>query len=536
MFAATDVPWSVNIFGDSMTRAMSYELPTLRIRACHFFAGLLWLHVPVVIAIALSNHAAPLRLSLIMALAAAVGTIAAQRCPGSLTARLIIAAALTVGPALMVCAGMGEWQIDWHLYFFVVFGMLVAFVDWRPIVLSAVLTAGHNLLLDLLFPNAVFPEPGLERVALHASMVLTECIVLIWITGRMKRLFEDATATHERLAREVENHARAQQAAHLGSWERDLRTGSVTWSDELYRICGLKREEASPPRDPGAFDHPDDASMVADAVARARDSRENYRIDHRIVRADGVDRWIQERGEFVYAADGTPTHVLGIAFDITERKEAEALLAHQAHHDLLTGLANRRLLYDNLTRALAGARRDGSMVAVLFIDLDGFKAVNDRLGHVTGDHFLKVVAVRLRERVRPSDLVARIGGDEFAIVVPRLSKAEHAAEIAQDIVEGCLRPYQVDGMELYASASIGVALSPLDATDADGLIRAADAAMYKAKKDGGASFRFYTTALHERACARHAPERNEFTLHYQPIVVSLGQAVAFEALPPSSSA
>lgn len=101
MFAATDVPWSVNIFGDSMTRAMSYELPTLRIRACHFFAGLLWLHVPVVIAIALSNHAAPLRLSLIMALAAAVGTIAAQRCPGSLTARLIIAAALTVGPALI---------------------------------------------------------------------------------------------------------------------------------------------------------------------------------------------------------------------------------------------------------------------------------------------------------------------------------------------------------------------------------------------------------------------------------------------------
>lgn len=176
------------------------------------------------------------------------------------------------------------------------------------------------------------------------------------------------------------------------------------------------------------------------------------------------------------------------------------------------------------------------MVAVLFIDLDGFKAVNDRLGHVTGDHFLKVVAVRLRERVRPSDLVARIGGDEFAIVVPRLSKAEHAAEIAQDIVEGCLRPYQVDGKELYASASIGVALSPLDATDADGLIRAADAAMYKAKKDGGASFRFYTTSLRSGVCARHAPERNEFTLHYQPIVISSGQAVAFEALPPSSSA
>jgi len=194
--------------------------------------------------------------------------------------------------------------------------------------------------------------------------------------------------------------------------------------------------------------------------------------------------------------------MLGIAFDITERKEAEALLAHQAHHDLLTGLANRRLLYDNLTRALAVARREGSMVAVLFIDLDGFKASNDRLGHLTGDRFLKAVAARLRERVRPSDTVARIGGDEFAIILSAVAKAEHAAEIAQDILEGCLRPYHVDGDELRASASIGVALSPLDANDADGLLRAADAAMYKSKEDGGASFHFYTTAMQERACAR----------------------------------
>ena len=523
---------------------MPYDLRILRVRASQFFAGLLWLHVLVVISIALSNHVAPLRVGTLMAVMAAVSTLAAWRSPGSLTTRLVIASALTVAPALMVYAGRGDWQIDWHMYFFVVFGMLVAFVDWRPIVLSAVLTAGHHLFLNLVFPNGVFPEPGLGRVALHAGMVATECIVLIWITVRMKPLFDDAAATHERLAREVENHARAQQTAHLGSWERDLRTGAVRWSDELYRICGLERDKASPPRDPGAFDHPDDASMVAAAVAHARDFRESYRVDHRIVRLDGVERWIQERGEFAYADDGTPTHMLGIAFDITDRKEAETLLAHQAHHDLLTGLANRRLLYENLTRALAGARRDGSMVAVLFIDLDGFKAINDKFGHVTGDHFLKAVAARLSERVRPTDTVARIGGDEFAIVVPTLSKAQHAADIAQDIVEGCLRPYHVDGQELYASASIGVALSPLDATDADGLIRAADAAMYKAKEDGGGSFRFHTTTLHEPAYARvaleydlrHAVERNEFTVHYQPIVASSWQTVGLEALPPTSSA
>jgi len=237
-----------------MNPAMPYDLRILRVRASQFFAGLLWLHVLVVISIAQSNHVAPLRVGTLMAVAAAVSTLAAWRSPGSLTTRLVIATALTVAPALMVYAGMGDWQIDWHVYFFVVFGMLVAFVDWRPIVLSAILTAGHHLFLNLVFPNGVFPEPGLARVALHAGMVATECIVLIWITVRMKRLFEDAADTHERLTREVENHARAQQTAHLGSWERDLRTGSVMWSDELYRICGLERE-ASPPRDPGAFDH-----------------------------------------------------------------------------------------------------------------------------------------------------------------------------------------------------------------------------------------------------------------------------------------
>jgi len=514
------------------------DLATLRARASRFFAGLLWLHVPVVIAIAISSHVAPGRVGSIMAFAAAVATLAAWRYPRSLLGQLTVAGAMTLAPALMVYAGQGAWQVDWHMYFFVVFGMLVAFVDWRPIALSAALTAGHHLFLDLLFPSGVFPEPGLERVALHAGIVLTECVVLFWVIAQMRRLIETSAINQERLIREVANHARAQKTAHLGSWERDLQAGSVMWSEEMYRICGLQCEGSSPPKEPGAFDHPEDASMVARALASARDKGDSYDVDHRVVRPDGVVRWIQEQGNFTYAADGTPTHMLGTAFDITERKEAEALLIHQASHDLLTGLPNRVLVYDRLMRALARARRDGSMVAVLFLNLDRFKAINDTLGRVTGDHFLQAVGARLCERVRPNDTVARIGGDEFAIVMPDLSQDGHAAEIAQDFVEACLRPYCVDGDELYASASIGVALSPLDGNSADALMRAAEAAMNKAKEDGGGSFHFYTAALQERVLARlalekdlrHALERNEFVLYYQPIVANSGRIVGFEAL------
>jgi len=174
-----------------------YDLATLRLHASRFFAVLLWLHVPVVAAIALSNGTSPLRVALLMAIAAAAGTGAVWRFGGTLPARLFVAAALTSGPAIMVYAGTGAWQIDWHMYFFVVFAMLVAYVDWRPIALSAAVTAGHHLLLDLVFPDGVFPEPGLGRVVLHAVMVVTECGVLFWLISQMQRLFAASAASLE---------------------------------------------------------------------------------------------------------------------------------------------------------------------------------------------------------------------------------------------------------------------------------------------------------------------------------------------------
>jgi HPt (histidine-containing phosphotransfer) domain-containing protein len=170
------------------------DLDELRLRASRAFAILLWGHVPVIAAIAYSNGVALWRPIVIMAIAAAIGSLFAWRAGSSLATRLVMAAALTVAPALMAYAGRGPWQIDWHMYFFVIFGMLVAYVDWRPIALSAVLATGDHLLLDLVFPASIVPESGFGRVFLHAAIVLVDCGVLFWIVSQMQRLFATSSA------------------------------------------------------------------------------------------------------------------------------------------------------------------------------------------------------------------------------------------------------------------------------------------------------------------------------------------------------
>jgi diguanylate cyclase (GGDEF)-like protein/PAS domain S-box-containing protein len=229
----------------------------------------------------------------------------------------------------------------------------------------------------------------------------------------------------------------------------------------------------------------------------------------------------------------------GVARDISERKRAEERISFQAYHDQLTHLPNRVLFLDRLGVALVSARRNRRLVALLFIDLDRFKLVNDTLGHAEGDELLKGVAARLQACLRRSDTLARMGGDEFTILLPELTQPEDATVIAEKVIEELRRPLNVAGHEIRATASIGVALYPADGEDPDTLLKHADIAMYHVKAAGKNSYAFFSTemnaAFHQRLTVendlRRALEGNELELRYQPqISLSRRQLVGMEAL------
>ena len=222
-----------------------------------------------------------------------------------------------------------------------------------------------------------------------------------------------------------------------------------------------------------------------------------------------------------------------------QRIESEARLAYLAQFDPLTGLPNRALLADRFSQMIVQANRRSSPVAVLFIDLDGFKAVNDTLGHAGGDRLLKTVAERLQSAVRSEDTVARISGDEFAIVLPELSRPDDAGLVAQKIIDSLAQSIEVQGSEIFVTASVGIAAFPADGPDAETLIGAADAAMYRAKQTGRNAYQFFTAEINLRSRARvqlgtelrKALEREEFALFYQPrYQLSTRRPVAAEAL------
>ncbi|WP_426208828.1 putative bifunctional diguanylate cyclase/phosphodiesterase [Massilia sp. TWP1-3-3] len=229
----------------------------------------------------------------------------------------------------------------------------------------------------------------------------------------------------------------------------------------------------------------------------------------------------------------------GVARDITDRKHAEEVISYQAYHDILTDLPNRMLFKDRLGLAVIQAKRKGAELAVMFIDLDRFKLVNDTLGHVKGDELLQQVALRLKECLRRGDTLARQGGDEFTIVLPELVQREDASAIAQKFLESLHQPFDLDGHEVHISASIGIAVYPHDGESIDELLRHADIAMYQVKALGKNGHSFYHDSMldvsHQKIALeqslRKALEQNELEMYYQPqIDVVTGRIVGAEGL------
>ena len=259
----------------------------------------------------------------------------------------------------------------------------------------------------------------------------------------------------------------------------------------------------------------------------------------RYLRKDGAVRWVNFTTSQFPSQAGEEPLVIGVVEDITERQEAEEHIRHLALHDALTDLPNRALLQDRLRQAMSEAQRKQTLMALLFLDLDRFKIVNDSLGHSVGDRMLCVVAERLGHHVRGSDTVSRLGGDEFVVVLTAIHDASDAARITAKLLESLAEPLIVDDHTLNVSASIGVSLYPMDGRDPETLLQHADTALYQAKASGRNNYQFFSQEMSVRARERlqlehdlrQALEQDEFRLHYQPqIDCFTGRVVAVEAL------
>jgi diguanylate cyclase (GGDEF)-like protein/PAS domain S-box-containing protein len=285
--------------------------------------------------------------------------------------------------------------------------------------------------------------------------------------------------------------------------------------------------------------HPDDLDADLDQVRRMLDGEiRTYQMEKRYFRKEGHVVWVILSVSLVHDEEGEPLYFVSQIQDISERKVLEERLQHRAFHDPLTDLPNRQLFMDRLGQALRRTGRRHKRVAVLFMDLDGFKGVNDSLGHEVGDLLLTVVAQRLRHCLRPEDTLARFGGDEFVVLIEALDDPAQAVQVAERITEEIRRPFILEGRDQYVNASIGISLGDARTHDPDDLLREADTAMYRAKDEGG-DFRVFNPAMYERAFTRfeaendlrRAVEQGEFVVHYQPMVdLRTGEWWGMEAL------
>jgi diguanylate cyclase (GGDEF)-like protein/PAS domain S-box-containing protein len=292
--------------------------------------------------------------------------------------------------------------------------------------------------------------------------------------------------------------------------------------------------------------HPDDRARVEEVVTGALDQRAPFELEYRLLHADGSLRWVLERGQGIFDEHGAVAFLDGVICDITARKAAEDQLAFLAYHDPLTGLPNRMLFREHLEVALLRATRAGTAVAVCFVDLDGFKLVNDSFGHAVGDELLVEVAARLGGVVRAQDVVARQGGDEFLILLADLPRAnasdrgavDVAVEVATATRVTLQKPIALSQAEIAVNASVGISIFPDDAIDGDSLLKHADIAMYLAKEHGRNDHAVYVSdgrdyrrqlSLASRLGA--AIGNGELVLHYQPLVdLRNGGVVGAEAL------
>jgi diguanylate cyclase (GGDEF)-like protein/PAS domain S-box-containing protein len=381
----------------------------------------------------------------------------------------------------------------------------------------------------------------------------------VYLTFRSYRIYIDRIAAEQRHKEEVqrlhdeavealraaqeseERYAMAAAGSNDGLWDWNIVTGVFYCSGRWKLMLGLRVDTAVERfEDWCRYVHEDDLGSFRTALEQhlAGDSP-HFQQEYRMRHVDDDFLWVLCRGVAVRDEAGRPIRMSGSQTDITDRRRIQMALAHAAAHDALTGLPNRTMLTELLENALARTHHTDHRFAVLFVDLDRFKYVNDSLGHLAGDRFLIGVSERLKSNIRPCDVLARLGGDEFAVLVDTTTEPAAASSIAERLQQALREPFRIDGREIYASASIGIASSSTEYLTADDLLRAADTAMYRAKGTGRGRYQEFDPQMHASAMdrlmlemeLRRAIARGEFVLHYQPIVaLDADEISGFEAL------
>jgi diguanylate cyclase (GGDEF)-like protein/PAS domain S-box-containing protein len=481
-----------------------------------------------------------------------VAGVPVDRWPAYLLA--VVAAAVVISASLLASGRRGRW------------GLVAAAANAGVIAGLAAVIGEHYHQLALLFALVVVGHASIHGV--RAALVMVACgtllVPFVIMGGHPANLTDPVYAliyllgmaaviwTRDRLTARASDAIQASEAKYraLVEWVPAVvytadfgMEGAWRYvSPRVEQLLGFPASEWT--GDPGFWwsrVHPEDQERVLadDTEAASGPPGQRSAIEYRMVDAEGRTRWVRDEAVVIAPDAGSPSYWSGFLVDITDRMMLEAQLQHQAFHDPLTGLANRALFADRVEHAVARSRRHRESVAVLFLDLDDFKMVNDGLGHDAGDELLVAVSEVLQEALRSTDTAARLGGDEFAILLEDLPSDDAATEVADRVLEALARPFQVHGREVVIGASIGIAVSARRTADAREILRNADSAMYAAKRRGKGCHQTYLPEMHAAAARRleviaeirQALEREELRVHYQPTVrLHDGSIAGFEAL------